>query len=392
MQGVDVVPALSSGMDMDSHQVFRILHTESSLGLGGQELRIVSEAKGMLARGHEVLIAAPFNSQLVHLAVEEGLPCERIPAGLDGWRRLVPVFLKLIARHRIQVVHTHGSQDSWTASLAGRLSTAKPVIVRTRHKSTPISTSFRHDVLYRRLPHAVVTTGEFVRQRVIQQLHLHPDAVFSIPTGVDLRRFRPMAPCEALRGALGIEKHALLVGTVTFLRHEKGGHILIDALRLLKNQFSDLRCLIVGTGPEYPKLLTLIQQHGLDETVAMTGFREDIPDILSLLDVFVLPSLEEGMPQSLTQALAMKCPVIASEVGAVPEVVQDGQTGLLVPPQNPQALAEKMAFLLSHPEQGKRMAKAGREVIERSYSLEHMIDQTEQLYGRLWGERICRAA
>ena len=377
---------------MESKQAFRVLHTESSLGLGGQELRIVSEAKGMLARGHQVLIAAPSDSQLIHLAIEEGIPCEIIPVGLNGWGRLVSVFLKLITRHRIQVVHTHGSQDSWMASFAGRLSRERPVIVRTRHKSTPISTSFRHDVLYRRLPHAVVTTGEFVRQQFIHGHRLHPDAVFSIPTGVDLQRFRTAAPSEPLREALGIDGKAPLVGMVTFLRHEKGSHILIEALGLLKNDFPRLRCLLVGTGPEYPNLLNLIRRYGLDATVVMTGLRNDIPAILSLLDVFVLPSLEEGMPQSLTQALAMECPVVASDVGAVPEVIQDGQTGLLVPARNPQALAEKMAFLLSHPEQGKRMGQAGRKVIELSYSLEKMIDQTEQLYNRLWEKRICRAA
>lgn len=377
---------------MACNQAFRILHTESSTGLGGQELRILSEAKGMIARGHQVIIAAPSNSPLVKFASNEGIPCELIPVGLDGWRRLIPLFLECITRRRIQVVHTHGSQDSWTASLAGRLSSQRPMIVRARHKSTPISNSFRHTVLYRRLPHAVVTTGEFVRQQCIRHNQLDPDAVFSIPTGVDVQRFQPAVPSETLRKSLGIEEHVPVVGTVTFLRHEKGIHVLLEAVRLLRDTFPRLRCLIVGTGPEYPNLLGLIHQYRLDSVVLFAGLREDIPDLLCLLNVFVLPSLEEGMPQSLTQALAMECPVVASEVGAVPEVIQDELTGLLVPAQNPEVLAQKIAFLLCHPDQGKRMGQAGRKVIERSYSLERMLDQTERLYAQLWEMRTNRAA
>ncbi|MGD9849873.1 MAG: glycosyltransferase family 4 protein [Nitrospirales bacterium] len=377
---------------MACNQTFRILHTESSTGLGGQELRILSEAKGMMARGHQVVIAAPSTSPLAKFASNEGIPYEIIPVGFDGWRRLVPLFLGCITRHHIQVVHTHGSQDSWTASLAGRFSKEKPVIVRARHKSTPISRTFRHGVLYRYLPHAVVTTGEFVRQQCIRDNRLSPDTVFSIPTGVDLQRFRPGLPSATLRGALGIAENAPVVGTVTFLRHEKGSHILIEAVGLLRKAFPRLRCLIVGTGPEYPNLLDLIRQRRLDSMIVFPGLRNDIPALLSLLNVFVLPSLEEGMPQSLTQALAMECPVVASDVGAVPEVIQEGQTGLLVPARNPQVLAEKVAFLLSHPEQGKQMGQTGRKMIEQGYSIEKMLDQTEQLYAQLWEKRTSRAA
>lgn len=115
----------------------------------------------------------------------------------------------------------------------------------------------------------------------------------------------------------------------------------------------------------------------------MMGFRQDIPALLTLLDVVVIPSLEEGIPQSLTQALAMERPVVASAVGGVPEVVRDGVTGLLVPPQNPALLSEKIAFILNNPSLGVRMGQAGRRVIQERYSMESMLTQTENLYRRL---------
>lgn len=366
---------------------FRILHTECSHGLGGQEYRVLTEAKAMVLRGHQVVIAAPGKSQLARLAKEEGLHCEAIPVGVGGWGRLVPLFLSLFVKYKIQIVHTHGSQDSWMASLAGRLSSLRPVIIRTRHKSTPVSVSFRHDVLYRFLPHAVTTTGEAVRQQLIVRNHLNPDAVFSIPTGVDMKRFQPRGPGVDLKEGLGIRVGQPVVGAVSFLRPEKGLDVLIDAISLLRKEFSRVCCLIVGTGQEHQKLLEKIRQQQLDEVVVLPGFREDIPELLNMMDVFVLPSLEEGMPQSLIQALAMERGVVASSVGGVPEIIRDGQTGFLVSPQDPVALAEKVGSLLRDPEQRKVLGQAGRRVIEENYSMDAMLVKTEQLYSYLWEKR-----
>jgi glycosyltransferase involved in cell wall biosynthesis len=371
---------------------FRILHTESSHGLGGQEYRVLSEAKAMGLRGHQVVIAAPGKNQLTRLAKQEGIHCEAIPVGISGWGRLVPLFLKLLAKHKIQIVHTHGSQDSWTASLAGRISSYRPVIVRTRHKSTPVSVSFRHDVLYRFLPHVVTTTGEAVRRQLIDQNRLNPDAVISIPTGVDMKRFQSWSSDVALKKGLGIQVGQPVVGTVSFLRPEKGLDVLIDAVSLLQKEFSRVCCLIVGTGEERQKLLEQIRQKKLDGAVVFAGFREDIPELLNAMDVFVLPSFEEGMPQSLLQALAMERAVVASAVGGVPEIVQDGQTGFLVYPRDPVALAEKVGMLLRNPDQGKVLGQAGRRFMKQDYSMEAMVAKTEQLYSSLWEKRESKAA
>ena len=371
---------------------FRILHTESSQGLGGQEYRVLSEVREMSRRGHQVVIAAPENSQLVRLAKQEDILCEAIRVGICGWGRLMPIFLKLIAKHQVQIIHTHGSQDSWMAALAGRVSFCRPVIVRTRHKSTLVSDSLRHALLYRLLPHAVTTTGEAVRQQLINHNHLDPNAVFSIPTGVDIQRFHPGVSNEETKQALGIQVGQLVVGTVSFLRPEKGMEVLIEAMSLLKKDFPQVCCLIVGAGQERQTLLELICQRQLEETVILAGFREDIPELLRIMDVFVLPSLEEGMPQSLLQALATERAVVASSVGGVPEVIQHGQTGLLVPPRDPIALAHQVAELLREPAKGKTMGKAGRQVIAHHYSVDSMLTKTEELYAALLEKRTKKAA
>ncbi len=338
-------------------------------------------------RGHQMVIAAPANSQLSRLAKHEGIHCETIPVGIPGWGRLMSIFLNLIGKYQIQIIHTHGSQDSWMGALAGRFSSCRPVIVRTRHKSTPVSDSLRHALLYRCLPHVVTTTGEAVRQQFIDHNHLDPDAVFSIPTGVDIQRFQPGFPNDAVKQALGIQAGQLVVGTVSFLRPEKGMDVLIEAMSLLKREFLQICCLIVGAGQEHQKLLEQISQRQLEGVVVLTGFREDIPELLRIMDVFALPSFEEGMPQSLLQALATERAVVASSVGGVPEVIRHGKTGFLVPPRDPVALAQNVTTLLREPDQGKTMGQLGRQLIVRDYSIESMLTKTETLYSSLWEKR-----
>lgn len=365
------------------HQPVRILHTETSMGIGGQEYRVMLEAQGMQKRGHVVVVAAPLGSQLSVLAQQRGLQVKTTTSGNRGWMTLVPSYLQMIKQCEIEVVNTHGSLDSWTASIAGRISSRRPIIIRTRHKSTQVSPSLRHKLLYGRLPHVVTTTGEAVRQELITRNRMRPSRVISIPTGVDLERFQPQSPDAALRTSLGLGSQGPLVGAVTFLRPEKGMQVFIEAIRLLKNTIPTLECLIIGDGEEKLRLSGRIRELGLEDCVHMIGFRQDIPALLTLLDVVVIPSLEEGIPQSLTQALAMERPVVASAVGGVPEVVRDGVTGLLVPPQNPALLSEKIAFILNNPSLGVRMGQAGRRVIQERYSMESMLTQTENLYRRL---------
>ncbi len=361
----------------------RILHTESSSGMGGQEYRVLEEAQGMEKRGHTVVVAAPHGSQLAALAEQRGLQVKTTTSGKRGWITLVPSYLRILKHYEIDVVNTHGSLDSWTASIAGRISSRRPIIVRTRHKSTPVSRTWRHRLLYGKLPHVVTTTGEAVRQGLMTRNRLSPSRVISIPTGVDLERFHPQPPDASLRKSLGLGSQGPLIGAVTFLRPEKGMAVLIEAVRWLKQRFSTVECVIIGDGGEQPALLDRIRELGLEHCVHLIGFRQDVPALLAILDVVVIPSFEEGIPQSLTQALAMERPVVASAVGGVPEVVQDGLSGLLVPPRNPEILAEKIACLLSDPIAATRMGKIGRQVIHERFSMEHMLTQTELVYRQL---------
>lgn len=343
----------------------------------------------MAARGHTVILAVPPKSRLHELADREGLGVEPVSLRLRRSVPLIFTFLALIRKHRIQILNTHGSVDSWTASIAGRLSRQKPIIIRSRHKSTPFSRNFRHKVLYHMLPHAIVTSGEAVRTIFIREHGLDETRVVSIPTGVDLARFRSSLPSRAIRADLGLSAGDFVVGTVGFVRYEKGMHYLIDAAGLVLSQHPDVKFVIVGEGPEEKNLKRKIEAMGLSQSIVFTGFRTDIPELLVSMDVFVLSSIEEGLPQTLTQAMAMQRPVVATDVGSVREVVQHGTTGLLVPAKDAAALAESITVLIQDEALREALGRAGRDVIVTSYSRERMLDHTEGLYARFLERRSC---
>jgi glycosyltransferase involved in cell wall biosynthesis len=234
--------------------------------------------------------------------------------------------------------------------------------------------------LYRVLPHGIIATGEVVRQHLIRQLRVPPERIWTIPTGIDMRRFQPGPRDGRVRRELGLSAQHMLVGTVAFLRGYKGLGYLIEAVRMLASQFPDLRTLIVGDGPEREALIAKVKTLGLEGRVIFAGHREDIPDIMASLDIFVLSSVDtETLPQTIRQAMAMKCAVVATSVGSVEEVVKDRETGLLIHPRNVPQLVHAIAELVRDEELREALGQAGHSLVAGRYSLEHMLDETEEL-------------
>lgn len=171
--------------------------------------------------------------------------------------------------------------------------------------------------------------------------------IISIPIGVDLQRFHPRHPDFQLQSQLGMASGMRVVGTIAFLRDYKGIEDFLEAALLVLRRFPKTRFLVVGDGPERGCLEKRINDLGLPERVWLLGFRQDIPPLVSIIDVFVLPSIGgEGIPQALPQAMAMEKAVVAISVGGIPEALRDGVTGYLGSPHNPAELQQKIIHLL----------------------------------------------
>ena len=364
---------------------WRILHTESSLGWGGQEVRVLAELEWMRAQGHWVALAAPPESALAKRARTAGI----LFYPLRTHKALLPVEVARMAawliRNRVEVVNTHSSNDGWLAGLAARLA-GRPILIRSRHIEVDYPNRFWSGVAFRSLPHHVITTSQRIADRLVAELGISPARVTCIATGVDLARFNPEVR-GTLHQELGVAPDVALVGMISVLRSWKGHATFLDAAaRLLGDSKRPVRFVIAGDGPAREERAGKIAQEPWKGHVTLLGHRTDVPNLLASLDVLVLPSYaHEGIPQIILQAQAMSCAVVATTIGGIPEVVEVGVTGLLVPPRDAGALAEKIGALLDDPGLDARLGQAARAEIEKRYSLDAMGERLLGLYETLDG-------
>jgi len=353
---------------------------------------VLTLALGLQRRGHEVTLAAPADSELFLRAVKAGLPAF---GGLlyrrgFGWHNVRDLLaMRRLARsRRFDVIHAHGSMDGWIASLAVLGLRPRPLRVRTRHNLKPIQPHVFNRWYFRSLVDHVVAISASIRDRMVAAGLVTPERATVIPSPPDLAPFLAGADGAAFRREKGIPDEAPVVATVARLQPEKGLDILVRAFAELAPKHPTARLAICGSGREVKlQLRAMIAELGLGERVLMCGFRKDVPAVLAATDVYALPSRAEGLGFSLLEAMASGCAVVASRVGGVPEIVTDGQDGLLVEPENPVALAAAIARLLDSPELRKRLGAAGRATAQERFDTRHLVGQVEELYRSLIARR-----
>ncbi|ULA68693.1 MAG: putative enzyme [Nitrospira sp.] len=362
-----------------------ILIAESSMAVGGQELAVLLHAERLAARGHRIRLVLEPRSPIMAMAKERGLPVE--PFVMRQWRLPLSLlaFRRLIRRERPDIVHVNSSRDSWIAALSTRVLDPRPKVIRTRHISAPLNKNATTHLLYRRLfDMVIVTGGERNRQDLIHRDGLSPDRVASFPIGLDVEQFSPAPPQRDIRAELGIPSGHLLVGMISYLRDYKGHRYLVEAAAKVLKQHPATAFLIVGEGPEEQNIRAQIERLGLTTDIRMLGFRDDLLDVFRSLNLFVIPTVEgDTIPQVLMQALAIGLPVVSTTTGSIPDVVADEESGFLVPPRDPDALADGIIRLLKDPELRAAMGKCGRHTVEQSYSIDRMVDELERVYRKV---------
>jgi len=215
------------------------------------------------------------------------------------------------------------------------------------------------------------------------------DRVRVIPNGVDVERFHPRWANPRLRAELALPQESPVAGIVAALRPEKNHELFLQAAALVRQQVPQSHFVIVGDGPQRPKLEALAGELSLTDAVHFLGTRSDIPQVLSLLDVFVLSSHMEANPVSILEAMATEKPVVATRVGSVPETVREGQTGYLGAPGSAEELAARVTELFRNPEHAAAMGRAGREHVLAHWSIERMVEGYQDLLVSIYQSK-CR--
>ena len=356
-----------------------VLHTESSPGLGGQEIRTLNEARWIAERGWRVIVAGQPGGRFVARALESRV--EAMPIRMRGaWDvEAVARLIRLIRTERVGLVHTHSSVDGWVGGLAARA--AGVPVLRTRHVSIPVRRGF--NPVYTWLADRVITSGEAIR-RIVVDAGVPAERVVAIPAGVDLETLPFRARSTETIAQLGLSPP--VVGSVAMFRGSKGHAHLLDAFGAVRTAHPGATLLLVGDGIRRAWVEGLAREAGLADHVVFTGFRPDVPALLGAMDCFVLASTRtEGVPQSLLQAFAAGVPVVASDIGGVSEVVVDGVTGLLAEGGSAAALAACIGRVLADRAAAARRADAGRALVEARFSHAASITRLLDLYEELVG-------
>lgn len=377
----------------------RILHVITRLDRGGSALSTLQTAAGLSPRFRQRLVYGRTREfprldpeLLRHLDLVELPQLVREPAPVKDLVALVKLY-RLIRGSRVDLVHTHTSKAGILGRLAARLAGVRRVV------HTPHGHYFVGGYAGRALTRLFVRLERWAARftdRIVglteQEIRDHvargigrPEQFVVIPSGVALPAFEKTAgDARGLRAALGLPGSATVVGSVGRFEPVKGHHYLLEAVARLARRCPDLHVAFVGDGELLPELRRAAEHAGLAGRAHFLGWREDVPAVLHTFDLFVLPSLNEGMGRALVEAMAAGLPIVASEVGGVPEVLAGGAAGVLVPPADAGALARAIETLLGDPALRARLGAAARDRAGQ-YTAEASLRKLEALYDELLG-------
>ncbi|NGX39806.1 MAG: N-acetyl-alpha-D-glucosaminyl L-malate synthase [Chlamydiae bacterium] len=359
----------------------KVLHTESSNGWGGQEMRILSESIGMRERGHEIIMAVQQGGGLVEKGRKAGFTIYEIDFKRSKALLVLMQLHRIIKKEKIALINTHSSLDAWLGGIAGRSTRVK--VLRTRHLSTPIRGGLNSFLLYNRLTDSIVTTSSGIISPLIKQAGISQERCRLVATGVEPEKLLfSDEEVAAFREGLGLEEEDCLVGTSCFVRSWKGIPDFMRAAHLLRD-IKALKWVIIGGG-FVDRYKGLAKELSLEGILHFTGHLENPYPAMGALDIFTLLSTaNEGISQASLQAAYLQKPLITTTVGGLPEVCRNNETGLLVPPSSPKEVAAAVLELYDDPELRISLGLRARRLVENKFTMKHTLDQMEQVYLKL---------
>lgn len=389
----------------------KILFIITRLIQGGAQKMALSMAEQLSRKGHSVVLAcgpqAGVEGSLLPLArkmnieviVVNGLVREEHP--LKDFLAMASLYW-LIDGRKFDVVHTHTSKAGIIGRIAARMA-GVPVIIHSSHghvfspganipgvsnRKLMTKVFWLAEKIVAGMCHRIVTLTEMEKQDWIK-LGLAPASKIEVLyNAIPLEEFDPDSVSAGektrFKSLLGLEPFHKIVTITGRLTSEKGHDYLLEAIKLVAGKIPDVRLLIAGEGPERPDLEMLARKYGITQNVVFLGLRDDVKHILAISDLFVLASRYEGFGLVLLEAMAMRVPVIAAGVGGVPEIIDDGVTGILARHGRPDEFAAGITELLQNSEKAGRIASAGRQIVARDFSLAKMVDGFENLYLKLY--------
>ncbi len=361
----------------------KILHVLDSLNVGGMERVVINVANGLdPARFEQAVCCIARLGTAAHLL---GAHVRRFDLGKGDERALLMPWqiARLIRQERPDIIHT----QSWAGmdGVIAQTLTRQGKLVHSEHgRNLPY---IHHEPLKRKvvrrcayqLADAVFVVSEEMRQYFCRETGFPLARMRVIHNGVNVAEIERADP-RGVREEFGLAPTDFVIGTVARFQETKDLATLVRAFAQLRQRCPRARLLLVGDGAERGRLEQLAHELNVAADVIVTGIRHDVPRLLRAMDAFALSSLSEGLPISVLEAMAAALPVVATEVGMLPELLREGENGFLVAPRDFEMLAERLAQLAANRELGRRLGAAGKQTVQRDYSLAAMLRRYEELY------------
>lgn len=351
-----------------------------ALAVGGSETLARRLALGLTRRRRYscALYAVHHEGPLADLLKADGIPCRAFSRKGKWDPGLLVRLIRQFRANGTRVVHTHHLGQLLYGGLAARLAGCR--LVHTEHEYFSLRRPRAQQLLrvLACLADRVTAVAEPVTKFLQDTVGLLPSKLITIHNGVEIDRYESANPRD--RHEWGFNDSDVVVGCVARLSPEKGHTVLLQALRQVVSRHPHTRLLLVGEGQERERLQSLATDLNIARSVRFLGLRGDVPEVLAACDVFTLPSLEEGFPMVILEAMAAGKPIVASEVGAIPDVIRHGATGLLVPPGDAHALACALCDLIEDVGARRRLGETGRAFVRDAYDFERMVSRYDELY------------
>lgn len=366
----------------------KIFHLISSSGLLGAERVLLEIAEYSKLSGLEVTLGVFQNNrnpnlELAEVAKEQGFEVQVFPCHGRLDKKTIRMIRDCIVHGGAHILHSHNYKSNFYARRALSDNNIRWVVTNHGRRSGP--KLFLYHLLdgfeVRHADRVVAVSKEITEK--MKLAGISPRKICLIENGIRLDRYKKKIASGSIRDSLRIRKDVPVIGTVGALTKEKGYVYFLNAIPRVIRIIPEAVFLLVGDGGERTRLEKTVSHLNIKSSVIFTGMRKDVPEILSILDVFVLPSLHEGLPMALLEAQAARIPVVATRVGAIPDVVEDGATGILIPPKDPQAIAEAIIMILSNKEFASKIAQKGFERVRDNFSSEKMGNKYLSVYKEL---------
>jgi glycosyltransferase involved in cell wall biosynthesis len=371
-----------------------ILFVVDGLEFGGGERTFLQLIEGLPKDNFRIYVATSRDGFFFKFLSDKGIAA----SNLDLSKRInfenIRELRRLIKTNKINIIHSQGGRADFYARMNGRPLRPKIKVVSTI--ATPVEgydvNLFRKaiycffDRLSERFVDRFLVVSEALRKTMIDGHKITPDKVIRVYNGIELNEYRPNNSGQSsrqIRNQYGIETTEVLIGAIGRLVWQKGFEYLIKSLPEIAKRHAAIKVIFVGDGPYKESLQMLCRQLGVEDKTIFTGYRSDMKEILSAIDIKAIPSLAEGFPMVTLEAMAMEKPIVATSIDGIAEQITDGVEGILVPPKDPVALALAINRIIENKELARSLGSAARKRVEREFTVEKMIDETEKAYRAL---------